>query len=104
MKRLSIISLFVLCVLASCQSAINPTAQWYNARATLTASQNIIIIGHQNGIIGDDTMIELNPLALAAQDTLAKSKEYLPDGGTEFDTLMNYADSLLVKLQAEEIK
>lgn len=80
------------------ETAATPTDQWYQARATLTGVQNLLLIGHQQGVIDDETLVGLAPLVQTARQTLTEARGYLPEGGDGFDIAMKFLDDYLSKL------
>ncbi len=95
MKNLS--ALLIVLTLVACST--NPTNQWAQSRATLTVAQDTVIIAHSSGLIGDQTLVDSDPVAQTARAALDKAQEFLPEGGQSFEQYMAIVDAMLARLE-----
>ena len=99
--RVSLLCLFVAIVasVAMVSCASNPTNRWAQARVTLTTTQDSVVISHRAGLVSDQDLLRVDPIVQAARAALDKAEQYLPNGGTSFESYMGILDSMLMRLE-----
>lgn len=97
--RTAPILLLLLMFLQGCETlSTTPTQRWAISRESLTRSQNVILESHKAGYVSDQRLVAADKLVQSARRALARAEAQLPQGGKEFDNLIQLAGDVATAL------
>lgn len=97
MIRMALCGLAALTVfLSGCGTT--PTARWTSTAEGFNAARKVVLSLHQNDIIDDPTLIELDKVEKVGRGALDVAYTQLPDGGDNFENWLDIAKGSLTEL------
>ena len=97
MIRMALCGLAALTVfLSGCGTT--PTARWASTAEGFNAARKVVLSLHQNDVIDDKTLIDLDKVEKVGRGALDVAYTQLPDGGDQFDDWLDIAKGSLTEL------